>query len=80
MWDEGKLRRRSQWPSGGHRDKDNVTVAWVIAKSIPSKLATTIAICIYGRVGGTSSVEDSVCTLIVHGRGDGQCVRERDIG
>jgi hypothetical protein len=80
MWDERELGRGSQWPSGGRGDKDNVTVAWVVAKLIPSKLATTVAICIHGGVGGASSVEDSVCTPVVHSRGDGRCVGEQDIG
>ena len=80
MGDEGELWRGSQWPSRVCGDKDNVTVAWVMAKLIPSKLATTVAICICGRVWGASSVEGSVCTPIEHWHGDGQCVRERDIG
>ena len=80
MGNEGKLGCGSQWSSRGCRDKDNVTVVWVMAKLIPSKLATTIAICIRGGVRGAATVEDSVCTLIVHWRGDGRSVGKWDIG
>ena len=80
MGNEGELGHRSQWSSRGRRDKDNITVAWVMAKLIPSKLATTVAICIRGGVRGAASVEDSVCTPVVHWHGDGRCVGEQDIG
>ena len=80
MGNKCKLRCESQRSPGGHGDKDNVTVVWVVAKLIPSKLATTVAICVCGGVRGTASVEDLVCTPIVHWCGDGRCVGEWDIG
>ena len=55
-------------------------MAWVVAKLIPLKLATTVAICVHGRVGSASSVEGLVCTPVVHWCGDGRCVGEWDIG
>ena len=44
-------------------------MAWVVAKLIPLKLATTIAICVHGGVGGAASVEDLVCTPVLRLQG-----------